>query len=110
MASDDSKPKVRMLLTIGIVSVFLLLGIKFVLDSYYLDMTEHYEHAMLPKTGELDQARAEQRSTIEKSDIPISIAMQTLSQKGRDNAGAVITPQPSDDVDPLKGWNKLKHE
>ena len=113
MASDDSRPKVRMLLTIGFVAVFLLIGTKFILDSYYLDMTEAYEKGMLPKTEQLDQIRADQRGTIdkgEKGNIPVSVAMQTLAQKGRDNAGEVITPKPSDDVDALKGWSKLKRE
>ena len=113
MASDDSRPKVRMLLTIGIVSVALLVGVKFVLDSYYLDMTENYEHGMLPKTEQLDQIRADQRGVIDKGEngnIPVSVAMQNLAQKGRDNAGDLISPKPSDDVDPLKGWSKLKRE
>ncbi len=35
--------------------------------------------------------------------------MQMLESKGRDNASPEITPEPSDDVDPLKGWAKLKH-
>ena len=102
-----------MLLTIGVVSVCLLVGVKFVLDSYYLDMTENYEHGMLPKTELLDQTRTEQRAAIDKGEngnIPVSVAMQTLAQKGRDNASDLITPKPSDDVDPLKGWSKLKHE
>ena len=113
MASDDSRPKVRMLLTIGIVAVFLLVGVKFVLDSYYLDMTESYEHGMLPKTTELDQLRAEEHAAIdkgEKGNIPVSVAMQTLAQKGRDNAGDLISPKPSDDIDALKGWTRLKRD
>jgi hypothetical protein len=113
MASDDSRPKVRMLLTIGIVSVFLLLGVKFVLDSYYLDMTESYEHSLLPKAELLDQTRAEQRAAIndgQNGAIPVSVAMQTLASKGRDNASSAITPQPSDDIDALKGWAKLKRD
>jgi len=113
MAFDDSRPKIRMLLTIGIVAVFLLLGIKFVLDSYYLDMTEGYEKTLLPKAELLDQTRTEQRATIEKGDngaIPVSVAMQTLTSKGRDNASTGITPQPSDDIDALKGWAKLKRD
>jgi hypothetical protein len=113
MASDDSRPKIRMLLTIGIVAVCLLLGIKFVLDSYYLDMTEGYEKALLPKTELLDKTRAEERASIDNGQggaIPVSVAMQTLASKGRDNASTAITPQPSDDIDPLKGWSKLQHE
>jgi len=113
MASDDTRPKVRMLLTIGVVAVFLLLGVKFVLDSYYLDMTEGYEHSLLPKPTLRDETKQEQLAAIDKGQngaIPVSIAMQTLAQKGRDNASPDITAEQSDDVDPLKGWVKLKHE
>ena len=113
MASDDSRPKVRMLLTIGVVAVSLLIGTKFILDSYYLDMTESFEQGLLPKTEQLDQTRTEQRAVIDKGEngnIPVSVAMQNLAQKGRDNAGDLISPKPSDDVDALKGWSKLKHE
>ena len=113
MASDDSRPKVRMLLTIGIVSVFILLGLKFLLDSYYYDMTETYEHSMIPPAELLAQTRAEERAAIDdgkNGTIPVSVAMQTLVSKGRDNASPAITPQPSDDIDPLKGWTQLKHE
>lgn len=113
MASDDSRPKVRMLLTIGVVAVSLLIGTKFILDSYYLDMTESFEHGLLPKTEQLDQIRAEEHANIDKAEhgnIPVSVAMQNLAQKGRDNAGDLISPKPSDDIDALKGWSKLKHE
>jgi hypothetical protein len=102
-----------MLLTIGIVAVFLLVGVKFVLDSYYLDMTEGYEHSMLPKTEQLDQIRAEEHAVIDKGEngnIPVSVAMQHLAQKGRDNAGDLISPKPSDDIDALKGWTRLKRD
>ncbi len=113
MASDDSRPKVRMLLTIGVVAVFLLVGTKFILDSYYLDMTEGYEHGMLPKTEQLDQIRAEEHGAIDKGqngNIPVSVAMQNLAQKGRDNVSDLISPKPSDDIDALKGWTRLKHD
>jgi hypothetical protein len=102
-----------MLLTIGVVSVSLLIGTKFILDSYYLDMTEGFEHNLLPKTEQLDQTRMEQRAAIDKGEngnIPVSVAMQNLAQKGRDNAGDLISPKPSDDIDALKGWSRLKRE
>ncbi len=113
MASDDTRPKVRMLLTIGVVSVSLLLGIKFVLDSYYLDMTETYEHELLPKTELLNQTRIEQHAMLDKGEngnIPVNVAMQTLGAKGRDNASPIITPEPSEDIDPLKGWAQLPRQ
>ena len=110
MGSEDTSPKVRMLLTIGIISVCLLAGSKFVLDSYYVNQIETYEHELLPKTELLDKTRAEQRAALDNGEIPVSVAMQTLAAKGRDNASPFIVPQPSDDIDALKGWAKLKRE
>ena len=114
MASDDTRPKVRMLFTIGVVAVCLLAGVKFVLDSYYLDQTEGYEKTLLPKPEQIDTIRKDERANLDKAEhgnIPVSVAMQQLAQKGRDNASPeVIGPKPSDDVDPLKGWSKLKRE
>jgi hypothetical protein len=102
-----------MLLTIGIVAVSLLVGTKFVLDSYYVDMVEGFERAQLPKTELLDKTRADQRAALDRNGngkIPVSIAMQTIASKGRDNADPLITAQPSDDVEPLKGWAKLPRQ
>src|SRR6185312_10696354 len=109
MATDDTRPKVRMLLTIGVVSVFLLLGVKFVLDSYYLDMTETYEHTLIPPTTLRDETKKEQLDKVEHGQIPVSAAMQMLVSKGRE-ADPEIAPQQSEDLDPLKGWAKLKRE
>lgn len=109
MATDDTRPKVRMLLTIGVVSVFLLLGVKFVLDSYYLDMTETYEHTLIPPTTLRDETKKEQLDKVDHGQIPVSAAMQMLVSKGRE-ADPEIAPQQSEDLDPLKGWAKLKHE
>lgn len=112
MAFDDTRPKVRMLFTIGVVAVCLLLGMKFVLDSYYLDMTEAYEHKILPKPELRDETKKTQLADIDDGKngaIPVSVAMQLLETKGRENASTDITPEQSADVDPLKGWTKLKH-
>jgi hypothetical protein len=113
MASDDTRPKVRMLFTIGVVSVFLLLAVKFVLDSYYLDMTESYEHTLLPKPTLRDQTKKEQLADIDQGKngaIPVDLAMQMLEQKGRNNASPDLVPQQSDDTSPLEGWGQLKRE
>jgi hypothetical protein len=111
MATEQTAPKVRMLFTIGVVSVFLLVSIKYLLDSYYLDMTESYEHTLLPKTTARDELRAKQMNNIDKGQhgtIPVSVAMQMLASKGRDSVSTDITPQVSDDPSPLEGWAQLK--
>jgi len=102
-----------MLFTVFVVGISTFAGVKFVLDSYYLDQVEGYEHTLLPKTEQLDQVREHDTGQIEKAErgnIPVSVAMQQLAQKGRDNASTLIEPKQSDDVDALKGWAKLKHE
>ncbi len=102
-----------MLFTVFVIGISLFAGVKFVLDSYYLGQVEPYERSLLPKTEQLDQVRAHEMAAIEKGEkgnIPVSVAMQTLAAKGRDNASELITPKQSDDVDPLKGWAKLQHE
>jgi hypothetical protein len=109
MAGDNTSPKVRMLLTIGIVTLSILVAVKFVLESYYVDMTESYEQALLPQTTEIDTMRAAQRDHLDKGAIPVSVAMETLATKGRDNASPDIVPQPSDDPSPLIGWAQIQH-
>lgn len=110
MAGDNTSPKVRMLLTIGLVGVLLLLGVKFALESYFLEVTEEYERGLLPKTTEIDTMRATERANLDKGvAMPVNVAMETLAQKGRDNASEGITPQPSDDPSPLVGWAQIKH-
>ena len=110
MASDNSAPKVRLLATIGLLSIFLLVGMKLVPDSYWSMTTEAYEKEMLTPNSQIDDLRAKQRKDLEGSSIPITVAMKELASKGREGASANITPQQSEDLDPMRGWAKLKKE
>ena len=108
MAGDNSSPKVRMLLTIGIVSVCILVAVKFGLESYYLETTEAYQRTLLPNTTEIETVRKSELQRLEKGTMPVDVAMQTLATKGRENASPAIDPQPSDDPSPLIGWAQIK--
>lgn len=110
MASDNSAPKVRLLATIGLLAIFLLVGMKLVLDSYWSMTTEAYAKEMLTPNSQIDDLRAKQRKDLEGSPIPINVAMKELGSKGREGASANITPQQSEDLDPMRGWIKMKKE
>ena len=110
MASDNSAPKVRLLATIGLLAVFLLFGTKFVLDSYWSYSTEGYAKEILSPNTQIDDLRTKQRKDLESSPIPISMAMKDLASKGREGASAGIAPQQSEDLDPMRGWAKLKKD
>ncbi len=105
---ENTQPKTRMLFTIGLLAIFLLVAVKFILGSYYLDMTESYEHTLLPDTTQRDRTRAEEEKHLTQSPVPIDVAMQQLASKGRGYDEAV-EPRPSDDIAPLEGWVQRKH-
>lgn len=108
--ADSSAPKVRLLATIGLLAVFLLVGMKFALDSYWSITTEGYAKELLTPNTELDELRAKQEKDLNESPIPINAAMKQLASKGREGASANITPQQSEDLDPMRGWASLKKD
>lgn len=110
MASDNSAPKVRLLATIGLLAIFVLAGTKFALDSYWSYSTEGYAKEILTPNTQVDDLRVKQKKDLEGSPIPINMAMKDLASKGREGASADVTPQQSEDLDPMRGWIKLKKD
>lgn len=108
--ADSSAPKVRLLFTIGLLAVFMLVGMKFALDSYWSMTTEAYAKELLTPNTELDELRAKHEKDLNESPIPINVAMKQLASKGREGASGNITPQQSEDLDPMRGWASLKKD
>ncbi|CAN5474259.1 hypothetical protein BH09MYX1_BH09MYX1_49150 [soil metagenome] len=110
MAKMETKnPKTRILFTLLILAVFTFVGIKFALDSYWTMTTEAYAAEILPPNTQLSDLRAKQKKDLESSPTPINVAMQDIANKGRGSSEA-ITPQQSTDLDPLRGWSKMKKD
>jgi len=105
MATDQSPTRNRLILTIAIGTLFTLVGLKFVFDSYFTDMMESEALAKIATPDEVRQLREDEHKKLTGSPLPIERAMRELAQKGRDGS-PLIAPQQSTDDAPLVGWAK----
>ncbi|MGO8995130.1 MAG: hypothetical protein ACLQVI_17585 [Polyangiaceae bacterium] len=109
MATENSPPQIRIILTVAFSSVVILAALNSVFRSYFLMMTEEVEHEHLSRPEELIKLRAGEQKNLTTSPLPISQAMQELATRGRTNyqaflSQADITPQASNDLGPMVGW------
>src|SRR5580658_8016306 len=98
MATDQSPPRIRIILTIAFSSFVILVTLNYVLRSYFLMMTEQVEHDHLSKPEELIKLRAGEERNLTTSPVPIKKAMAELQARGREGTDALkpladITPQ-----------------
>lgn len=110
MATDQSPTQNKLIGTIALLAVFILISLKFILTSYYLEMTEAEAHASLVEPEQLHALQAAQNKDLQQSPVPIDVAMKNLATSGRDNAPPIIAPQQSQDTGPLVGWGKLTRD
>lgn len=108
--ADQSPTSNRLIVTVGLLSIFTLVSLKFIIGSYYIAMTEAEMHDSLVAPEQLIALRADQNKSLQQSAVPIDVAMKNLATSGRDNAPALISPQQSNDMAPLQGWARLTHE
>ena len=109
---DDSPPSIRIIVGYSLLSVLILVGLKFGFDSY-LDQSRirvrgsHIAESHTVAT--LDEYREQQRSQLTGGAMPIDRAVQELGRRGR-NAFPLVRPGDSYDLDPLRGWSQLPRE
>jgi hypothetical protein len=113
MASDQSPPRVRAIAVTAFVALAILVGLKFVFDSYYLQMfeAEEYEKVGSVQSKDLAELRANEKRNLTTGAVPIDKAMSMLA-RSREAASAGlpdggITPEQSTDTNALVGWGKL---
>jgi hypothetical protein len=113
MAADKSPPRIRVIATTALGAILVLVGLKFVFDSYYVAMFEAEEQrkvAAVPPADLLALRAAEQRS-FARARIPLRRAMDIVARgrvepiPGLEDGG--VAPVPSDDTGPLIGWAGL---
>jgi len=104
MATDNSPPRLKLIVTVGVITVVTLVALNFVLGGYYSHMTDEAQRAKLAPTTGLDEYHKSQGLILAGSKIPIDKAMAQLAKGERD---ALIAPQQSDDLGPMTGWTKL---
>jgi hypothetical protein len=115
MATDQSPPRIRIILTIAFSSLVILVALNFVFRSYFLMMTEQTEHDHLAQPEELMKLRAGEERNLTTSPVPIKKAMAELHMRGREATDALkgladITPQASDDLGPMVGWVRNQNQ
>lgn len=107
MATDQSPPRLRLIIAIAVGTVVTLVSLKFVFTSYFTDIMEEAAASKLVSPDEVMALHASEAAKLNNSPaVPIDQAMQQLAAQGR-MGSTLITPQPSDDVAPLTGWAHL---
>ena len=99
MATDNSPPKIRVILTIAFSSVVILGALNFVFRSYFQMMTEEAEHQHLRPAEALIKLREGEQKNLTTGALPIDKAIAELASKGRESEGLKdIAPQQSTDL------------
>jgi len=109
MATDNSPPRIRIILTVAFSSLVILVTLNYVFRSYFLMMTEEVEHDHLAKPVELIKLHEGEERNLTTSSLPIQRAMQELAQRGREGSAGLkqyadITPEASNDLGAMVGW------
>lgn len=104
MAIDNTPPRLKLIMTIAVITVITLIGIDFVLKSYYGYMTEDAQRGKLAPTAARDEQHKAEAAALAGAAMPLDQAMAQLAKGTRTD---LVTPEPSDDVGPLTGWSKM---
>jgi hypothetical protein len=107
MATDQSPPRLGLIIAIGLGTVVTLVSLKFVFISYFTTVMEEAQSSKLVAPDEVNALHASEAAKLTNGPaVPIDQAMTQLSAQGR-LGSTLITPQPSDDVAALTGWAHL---
>jgi hypothetical protein len=103
---DDSPPRNGVIFFYSVLTLFVLVGVKVLLDSYFVKTMESEIHEKVLTRG-LDGVaalRAKEKETLERSGI--DGAIKTLAQRGR-TASPLIVPQSGQNKPGGPGWSQL---
>ena len=106
---DDSPPRNGVIFFYTVLAIALLIGVDFLLDSYFAKVMDGEIHDKVLTQG-LDTAietRAQERATLEKSGI--EAAMRAVAQRGR-AASPAITSESGAGKTEETGWSQLKRD
>ena len=104
MATDNTPPRLRLIVTIATIVVISLAGFDFVFKSYFAFMTDEAKHEKIaPKTDLLAQLLIE-REALAAAKVPVD---QAMSQVAKGTRPELIEPKPSEDLAPMTGWSKM---
>lgn len=102
MAIDNTPPRLKLIITIAVITVITLVGIDFVLRSYYGYMTDDAQRKKLAPTAVLDEQHKAEHTALTSANID-----QSMAQLAKGTRTDIVKPQQSDDVGPMTGWSKM---
>jgi hypothetical protein len=107
MATDQSPPRLRVIISIALGTVVVLVSLKFILQSYFTDVMEEAIASKFVGPDEVNALHASEAAKLTNGPaIPIDQAMSQLASQGR-LGSTLIAPQPSEDTAALTGWAHL---
>jgi hypothetical protein len=104
MAIDNTPPRLKLIVTIAVITVITLVSLDFVFRSYYATMTDDAAREKIAPTTDRDEQRKAEAASLTGAQVPIDQAKVMLVKGTRPEA---ITPQPSEDTGAMTGWSKL---
>lgn len=105
MAIDTTPPRLKLIVTIAVIVVVTLVGLDFVLKSYYAYMSDDAARGKLAPTLELAEQYKAEQTELTSAVMPIDKAMAEIASGTR---AEIIAPKQSDDMGPMSGWTKLQ--
>ena len=102
MAIDNTPPRLKLIITIAVITVITLIGIDFVLRGYYGYMTDDAQHRKLAPTTALDDQHKAEHAALTAANID-----QHIAQLSKGSRTDIIKPTQSEDMGPMTGWSKL---
>ncbi len=108
---DDSPPRNGIIFFYTSLTVFMLIGVKFLLDSYFASMMTAELHEKVYSRGmaEVQAVRVKEAEALQKGSMPIDQAKRLIGQRGR--AGSpLIAPVSGRGVPEIAGWSLLQRD
>ena len=102
MAIDNTPPRLRLIVTIAVITIVSLVSLDFILKSYYAYMSDDAIRSKLAPPIELEEQKKAEATSLSQAKID-----QAMAQLAKGTRADSITPQASEDVTPLTGWSKM---
>jgi hypothetical protein len=102
MAIDNTPPRLKLIVTIAVITVITLVGIDFVLRSYYGYMNDDALRRKLAPTTALDEQHKAEKAALTAANID-----QNMAQLAKGTRTDIVKPTQSEDMGAMTGWSKL---
>jgi len=104
MAIDNTPPRLKLIVTITIITVITLVSLDFVFKSYFAYTLDDAQRGKIAKAQGLEDQHKAEDQAMKNAAMPLDQAMTQMKSGTR---AAIIAPKQSDDLAPLSGWSKL---